>query len=63
MAENIAAQITTAPDLDIDQTNARKVIVTSPEPVLQTAAVPYPQNPTGPTETPAEDQETEDTNE
>ncbi|WP_146238599.1 hypothetical protein [Curtobacterium sp. MCPF17_003] len=52
MAENVSNQIETSPDLTIDQTNAQKAIITSPEPVLQTASVPYPQNPTGPVEDP-----------
>ncbi|TPG09391.1 hypothetical protein [Curtobacterium flaccumfaciens] len=63
MAENVANQIETSPDLSIDQTNAQKAIITSPEPVLQTASVPYPQNPTGPVDAPSEDQESEDTHE
>lgn len=55
MADNLAAQITTAPDLDIDQTNSRKAIITSPQPVLETADIPFPTNPNGPAPEPEED--------
>lgn len=44
MAENVSAQITTSPDLAIAQSKARKAIITSPEPVLQTAEAEEPED-------------------
>lgn len=55
MADNLTAQIETAPDLSIDQSKARAAIITSPEPVLVTADIPFPTNPTGLVAEPDED--------
>lgn len=55
MADNLTAQIETAPDLSVDLTKARAAIITSPEPVLVTADIPFPTNPTGAVAEPEED--------